>query len=43
MPIIDLSKRDGMIDFEKCSINYLREIKKIIVDKQDSYNFSCLF
>lgn len=36
MPIIDLSKRDAMIDFEKCSINYLREIKKIIVDKQDS-------
>ena len=36
MPIIDLSKRDAMIDFEKCSINYRREIKKIIVDKQDS-------
>ena len=36
MPIIDLSKRDAMIDFEKCSINYLREIKIISVDKQDS-------
>ena len=36
VPIIDLSKRDAIIDFEKSSINYLREIKQIIVDKQDS-------
>lgn len=36
VPIINLSKRDVIIDFEKYSINYLREIKQIIVDKQDS-------
>ena len=36
VPIIDLSKRDAIIDFEKYSINYLREIKQVIVDKQDS-------
>ena len=29
--MIDLSKRDAMIDFEKCSINYLREIKKLLL------------
>ena len=27
--------RDAIIDFEKYSINYLREIKQVIVDKQD--------
>lgn len=36
VPIINLSKRDVIIGFEKYSINYLREIKQIIVDKQDS-------
>lgn len=31
VPIIDLSKRDAIIDFEKHSINYLREIKQIML------------
>lgn len=31
VPIIDLSKRDAVIDFEKYSINYLREIKQILL------------
>lgn len=31
VPITDLSKRDAIIDFEKYSINYLREIKQILL------------
>ena len=31
VPIIDLSKRDAITDFEKYSINYLREINKLLL------------